>query len=590
MSPRSGATATDLPALIGQALREEGITGAVWAVVHPEGYTSGAAGLSNAVTNTPMTEDQRVQVGSVGKVVLAIGILRLVTEEHLSLETPVAEILPQVALDNPWNASDPVRVKHLLAHTAGLEHSRFWQVFSLSPKPDTPLVAAVTGDPTLRHVQTRPGSRYAYSNIGYALLGMVIESVTQQRYEAFLDEQVLKPLGMDSSTFHFVTQSGPHADTRLAMGHFENGAAQPAIPTYLRAAGQFTTTAADMARFSQFLLGHGAIDGRPFVAPDLMAALGEPRDTDAALAGLPIGHGLALVGRDRHGAYGWCHPGTTYGFVAMLCVFRDSGKAFFIGTNTDSETADYDRLNRLLIGALGPAPLPEAATAAAPTDVQLWEGLYVATPKAMSRLAWIDDALNAVRVRWDGRQLHIQPMQSKTRILDPVGGYRFRAPGRSGASHVLLLSPEGTPQFSDGLRTYERVPLLYIAARWLSMAAGLLGLCGIVVTGVARALMRRLRRSDPSFLPLLGTLSLLIPVPLFAAQSFLQLGDPTAASLALATVTAALPVCLSLGLVAQLRQGIRGTYPIFNTLAIVAALQWFAWLTVEGLVPFRLWL
>ena len=570
-------------------LREEALTGGVWALVRPAGDVIGANGVSNAETGAPMTVGHRVQVGSVGKVVLAIGILRLVTQERLSLETPVADVLPQVALDNPWSATDPVRIKHLLAHTAGLDHSRFWQVFSLQPRPDTPLIASVTGDASLLRVQTRPGSRYAYSNVGYSLLGMVIESVTRQPYERYLDEEVLTPLSMHDSTFRFVTQAGTDADPRLAMGHFEDGVTQAAVPTYLRAAGQFTTTAEDMARFARFLMGNGTIDGDAFVAAGSMKALGEPQGTEAARAGLPIGHGLALAGRDRHGAYGWCHPGTTYGFVAMLCVFPDAEKAFFVGTNTDSETADYDRLNRLLIEELALARQPQAATTLPPADVAEWEGLYVPTPKAMSSLAWIDDTLNFVRVRWDGRQLRVKPMQAQERILDPVGGRLFRAPDRNGASHVLLVSPEGARVVSDGLRNYERIPTARMVLRWASMGAGLLGLAYVFLSGMLRTMLRRMSLGDPMLVPLLGVLALAIPVPFFYAQSFLQLGDRTAASGTLAFVTATLPVALLIGLVQRARHGSRGALRIVDAVALLAALQWLAWLAIAGLVPFRLW-
>lgn len=228
-----------------RALDEEGLTGAVWATVTPDGsFAVGAAGFKNARTGERMTPDSRVHVGSVAKTLLAAGVLRLITEGRLALDTPVPQLLPAVEFQNRWAASDPIRVRHLLAHTAGLDNARVWQLFSLKPETATPLRDAFAGEPSLLRVRTRPGSRYSYSNMGYTLLGMVIESVTGERYERYLDTHLLRPLSMHDSTFEFVSQSGIHADTRLAMGHFEEGATQAAVPMYLRPAGQFTTTAA----------------------------------------------------------------------------------------------------------------------------------------------------------------------------------------------------------------------------------------------------------------------------------------------------------------------------------------------------------
>src|SRR5690606_13076553 len=122
------------------------------------------------------------------------------------------------------------------------------------------------------------------------------------------------PIGMHQSTFRFVSQEGPHADARLAMGHFEDAVTQTAVPLYLRPAGQFTTTASDMGIFARFLMGNGEIEGQPFIASHLLRAMGRPTTTEAAAAGLTdAGYGLGLNSRDRHGVVGNCHTGTTVG-------------------------------------------------------------------------------------------------------------------------------------------------------------------------------------------------------------------------------------------------------------------------------------
>jgi CubicO group peptidase (beta-lactamase class C family) len=204
--------AAPLEAEFAAGLKEEGLAGAVWSEVLPDGTVKvGASGLRDAAKHMPMQADTRVQVGSVGKVALALGVLRLVSEDKLTLDTPLQQVLPELALKNPWQASDPVRIRHLLAHTSGLDNVRFWQAFSLNPAPDMPLAEAFDGGRNLLRVRARPGSRYAYSNMGYGLLGMVIEKVTGQPYERYLDAQLLQPLGMADSTFAFVTQMSTQA-------------------------------------------------------------------------------------------------------------------------------------------------------------------------------------------------------------------------------------------------------------------------------------------------------------------------------------------------------------------------------------------
>jgi CubicO group peptidase (beta-lactamase class C family) len=587
------AAGPTLEAEFAAGLKEEGLAGAVWSEVLPDGTVKvGASGLRDAARQVPMQANTRMQVGSVGKVALALGVLRLISEDKLTLDTPLQQVLPELALRNPWLASDPVRIRHLLAHTSGLDNVRFWQAFSLKPAPETPLAAAFDGGGNLLRVRTRPGSRYAYSNMGYGLLGMVIERVTGQPYERYLDAQLLQPLGMADSTFAFATQTGPHADPRLAMGYFEHGVAQPAVPQYLRPAAQFTTTAADMAKLAQFLMGDGKLQGTQFIDLALMGALSEPAGTDAAQAGLATGHGLALAVRDRHNVVGACHPGTAVGFRAMLCIYPEQDSAFFVAFNTDAERADYERFNRLLLRDLElPLRAPAPQGTPAPT-VENWQGVYVPSPSAMASMAWVDAVFGFTRVKWDGESLFLIPFQGEPKELEPVGGLLFRASDRSTASHVLMQE-DGKHVLSDGLRSYERASMLRMLVLWGSLALGAAGLLYVLVVGIWRAALRRLGRGDHLFAPLLSLLALLLPLPFFYFQSYLRLGDVTVASVLLTVATAALPLATAFGLARCWRSrgtlAEAGSWAKWDWVALLAALQLLLVLAWWGLLPLRLW-
>lgn len=574
---------------IGTGLQEEGLAGAVWSEVRADGSVKlGAAGLANAASQTPMQANTRVQVGSVAKIGLALGVMRLVTENRLALDTPLVQILPQLKLKNPWQASDPVRIRHLLEHTSGLDNIRFWQAFSTRPQPDTPLLEAFSGGGNLLRVRVRPGSRYSYSNMGYGLLGMVIEKVTGQPYERYLDSQVLAPLGMTDSTFAFVTQTGKSADARLAMGHFEHGVTQAAVPLYLRPAGQLTTTAQDMAKLARFLLGDGSAQGAPLIAPALMQLLSQPAGTEAAQAGLEAGHGLALATRDRHNVVGECHPGTTVGFRAMLCIYPEQKSAYFIGFNTDSETADYERFNRLLMRDLELPLRPPAAHGTPAPTVENWQGVYVPAPSSMASMAWVDAVFNFVRVKWDGDSLFLIPFQGEPKELEPVGGFLFRASDRSAPSHVLMQT-DGQHVLSDGLHSYERVSMLRMLVLWGSLALGMLGLLSVLLVGLWRAAKRTLSRRDHLFAPLLSMLALLLPLPFFYFQSFLRLGDITVASVLMAVVTGALPLAIAFGLARCWRSRGTGTLEKLDWIGLLAAFQLLLVLAWWGLLPLRIW-
>lgn len=593
MSVLGDARAATLPlqARIESALQAERVAGAAWATVDRDGaIRTGAAGLKNTVSGEALTADSKLHVGSIAKTVLATGMLQLASQGRIDLDAPVNRYPPGLRFDNPW-PEHPVRVRHLLDHTAGLDDMRLWQMFSTQPSPDTPLREAFIRDPEVLTIRSRPGSRFSYSNMSWTLAAMVIEAVTGERYETWLDRELLVPLGMHDSTFRYTTQVGPGADERLAWGHHDLATPASAMPIYLRPAGQFTTTVGDLASFATFLLGDGRVDGHQLVKPELLRAMGQPTTTEAAQAGLREGYGLGLARRDRHGVVGLCHGGDVVGFHAMLCLYPDpgalrGGQAFVIAQNTDGDGRDTGRFDALLIQALDLPRAPPPRTLSAPRDVIAWTGRYVPAPNRFAQFAYADFLFDSAHLAWDGHALRLKRGQHPKRTLLPLGGALFRADDRATASHVLITDPDGAHLLSDGLHTYRQVPP---AAYWFlaaSLVGGLLGLMWFLLVVPARAVLRR----EPLWAPGVAAVALLVlPAPLFLLQSYTQLGDRTVASLTLWVVTAALPLLMLWQAGRNLRrhEGLwRGR---MNLLMAVLVLQWCVVLVGWGMLPFALW-
>ncbi|GAB5413404.1 MAG: hypothetical protein Cons2KO_10070 [Congregibacter sp.] len=530
-----------------------------------------------------MTATTKVQVGSVTKTLVALGVLHLVSEGQLNLDANVEQLLPELRWDNPWRAEAPVTVRHLLEHTAGLDNIRMWQFLNTNVTADTPLAAAFPqSQKQLLRIRTRPGSQYSYSNMGYAILGIVIERVTGERYEDYLARELLEPLNMHDSSFHYIAQ---RQDPRLAMGYLEAGVEQSSVPMFLRPAGQFTTTADDMQLLLQFFLGDGMANGQRIIAADHLDSLGTPSTTDAYLAGLSMGHGLALATRDRHGVLGECHPGETFGFRAFVCVFREQNKAFFYAVNADSENADYERLNRYFIDQLEVAPVAEAAVVPA-VGLEEYAGLYSLAPNNMAQFAWLDWMFNSVWLSVDQQRggLLMQSLQGPERLLLPVGDGLFRAADRRQASHVFI--GPNNEVLSYGLTSWRKASPLLLCLGWLSLIAGALGLLFIVSKGLWSLLTGRLRENRAILPPGLCLMAFGLPTYLYTTQSFLQFGEATAANLCLAGLSALLPVTLALSLYLILRgQHVSRV----NLGAVLASLQLCLVLLWQGVLPVVFW-
>ena len=364
-------------------------------------------GVFQAGTRQALRASHRVQVGSIGKTLLSLAVLRLVSQGRLALDAPLSTLLPALTLHNPWGARSPVLLRHLLDMSAGL--------------PD------------------------------------------------------LQPLGMGQSSFNFSRQGD---DPELAWGHLGDGQPVADWPVAVRPAALFTTTAADMARLMQFLLGDGRIEGRPFLRRDLLDGLGLAPSTHAARAGLRSGYGLGLFTRDRHGAVGLCHGGSTAGWRAMFCIYRAAQRGFFIAINQDREGANYGLFDAQLVRHLGlPVPwadtAPDAATS--PPDTA-WNGLYVPAPGRLQALALPDRLLGFWWLDLTPGKARLREGLGPARALVLAGQGLYRQADRVQATLALLRDEHGRPRVAGTYVTLRRVAVWEQAVLWASAIVGVLAL------------------------------------------------------------------------------------------------------------------
>jgi len=571
-------------------LNDNQLAGITWATINNGSAATGSTGYSHLATLTPMSDTNQVHVGSVTKVLIAIGVLRLVSQEKLALDTKITTLLPKLAIINPWKNSTPITIKHLLEHTAGLDNIRMWQFLNTSVKPMSALSQAfLTTDKSLLTIRSKPGSQYSYSNMGYTLLGMVIEQVVNQHYETYLDNSLLAPLEMTNSTFLFTTQTNTYQENSLAMGYVENNVEQAAVALSLRPAGQFTTTALDMVKFSTLLLGNGQYQGKEFIDTELMSFLGYPSATDAADAGLNIGHGLALAGRDRHNVFSLCHPGTTFGFRAYFCIFPEQKKSFFYAINTDNDSANYEQFNQAFIDKLTVKKNLVQKSEHKVFDFSEIQGVYIDAPNNMAQFSWLDLVFNFKYLTWQEDHLLLSSLQSKDRKLIPLTYNSFRATDRNMTSHVIVRNENGNVVFSDGLHTYKKYSLIKVLLLWLSLLSGLIALVSTLVIGLYKLVRQRFVQKNILFWPFINIIAFALPAVAYSQQHFLQFGDITIASLSLAIISGVLPLSIVMpSLLSKVKisssNGSAGEY-----LLLIILLQWWLVLFYWQMLPAIFW-
>lgn len=153
-------------------------------------------GYANLEHDVPVTADSVFELASVTKQFTAAAIMLLVEEQKVGLDDPITQYLPPAP--EGWRA---MTIRHLLTHTAGLAGlgDGFRSMFAGGVRANyttAQMLAAAMKDP----ISFAPGERWQYSDVGYFLLGMIIEKVSGQRYGEFLKQRFFQPLGMSASS------------------------------------------------------------------------------------------------------------------------------------------------------------------------------------------------------------------------------------------------------------------------------------------------------------------------------------------------------------------------------------------------------
>jgi CubicO group peptidase (beta-lactamase class C family) len=202
-----------------------------------------AYGLANLERQQPMRADMTLRIGSVTKQFTAVAVLMLAEEGKLKLDDEVTKYLP----DYPVHG-ERITIEHLLTHTSGIpNYSGNRDFLAERHLPATP-------EQMTRYFKTepldfKPGSKWAYSNSGYILLGAIIEKASGQPYADFITKRILQPVGMNDTAYE--GQEPRRFD--YASGYSQQQgklvAAAALHPSKTYAAGALVSTASDLARW-----------------------------------------------------------------------------------------------------------------------------------------------------------------------------------------------------------------------------------------------------------------------------------------------------------------------------------------------------
>lgn len=311
-------------------------------------------GLADVTSNTPVTEDTVFRIASISKTFTAIAVMQLWERGLVDLDAPANDYLRAYRLIPAKAGFRPVTLRHLLTHTSGIGELRGLTDL-LRPTLGSEVKSGAV--PSLAdyyrgglRVEAEPGTRFAYTDHGFATLGQIVQDVSEEPFGRYLLERVFRPLGME------------HTDTvrervrpRLATGYVLRSGGLKAVAERefaLGGAGFVYSTTRDMARYVAALQGGGANGHGSVLKPETLASMFDPHyQPDPRVPGIGLAFFRAQAGAHRMVE----HQGILPGFSSQLFVAPDDGIGIIAFANAGSPTPlwlpwETAALLRLLLG------------------------------------------------------------------------------------------------------------------------------------------------------------------------------------------------------------------------------------------------
>ena len=346
----AGAGVAGPPSLsqLAKGLNAAGAPGAVVLVRDTEGVKAAAAGFANLRTKERMRVDHAFRVGSITKTFVATVVLQLSAEGTLEIDDAIERWLPGLVPNG-----HAITLRQLLNHTSGIYNYTDDQALfrSLTRNPLRVLTPAeLVAVATKQRPHFDPGTGWSYSNTGYILLGLVVEEATGTPLEQQLRERIFDPLGLTRTTFPATPRLPPpsaHGYLPVGNGLVPTRGGKPADvtawnPSWAWAAGALVSTASDLARFYEALVGGELL--RPEQLHQMMTTV--PIPNTAAAYGLGLASDPSKCGSVRG------HTGGVPGYTSIAYSSEDAAHQAIVLINTSPASS---RLADRFFNAFGSA-------------------------------------------------------------------------------------------------------------------------------------------------------------------------------------------------------------------------------------------
>ncbi len=444
------------------------------------------------------------RLASISKLFTWSSVMQLVEQGRLDLDTDVNKYLDFTIAPA---FGKPITLRNLMTHTGGFEETDR-DVILTDPKQ-----AVTLRDYLIHNQPTRlfaPGTVPAYSNYGVGLGGYIVQRVSGEPFEQYVQEHIFAPLNMTGSSFYQPVQTGVTAtpsegyrgDTEKPPVGFEIFNPAPA--------GGLSSTAVDMGRFARALLGGGSLDGHQILKPETLERMWTPqfRASDQMP---PIAMGFYQDWRDNTHWIG--HEGDLIAFHSLFFLDPVTKTTLFISYNSaGGGRQPRPELIDMFTDRYFPAPHPQTFLAVPRNELEQIEGTYVTTRRADSNRSRVMSLFSQTTASIDkdgavsftdhkdlrGHKLKYKPIAKD--LWEEVDGQRRIFAIRGADGHIVRLAGDFPGVQLERVAPWETAGLTL----WVT-GVSLLILLIVAVSPVYRIGRRMLERGRRGLYPKPGT-------------------------------------------------------------------------------------
>jgi CubicO group peptidase (beta-lactamase class C family) len=344
------------------AVAVNGFSGSILVAQQGQPVVSKGYGMANIELGVPNTPETVFRLGSITKQFTSMAIMILQERGRLQVSDPICKYLPECPA-----AWQPLTIKHLLTHTSGIPNYTGFADFpkvAVLPTPPAEMIGKLKDKP----LEFTPGEKFAYSNSGYHLLGLIIERASGTPYADFLQETIFTPLGMARTGYDVSSRLIKNRAAGYARRSGETVNAAYMDMTIPYAAGALYSTTGDLLRWDQALYTDTLVSSKS-------------RDEMFTPVKSGYGYGWGISKRFDRQEIG--HGGGIYGFATNIDRFPADRVTVVVLSNFEGASAGRisNDLAAIVFGAKYEIPKARTAITIEPKLLEQYAGQYkIAAP------------------------------------------------------------------------------------------------------------------------------------------------------------------------------------------------------------------